>query len=353
MSSKPIVCVIRNLNDLNEKHPGIDDYKWNDKDLSHYTLKENIEEYVDFVEILSIPDLFNLISCIILPSDKYVINIDDFYYTSDYVYQAIFKLPADNSNTYNTQLDESNKLGTQLLNEKFLVNGNMIIIKRSIINNKYEYVDMKIDDITEILRSQFLHRAVIIKPTNKLSDIAEIAEIAESYYIYNALEINFDQSHLDNSRFFEYRFLDYRLFFYIDKNAEHTESNLNKFASIIYGKNIYGNVLISLCDNSDESPKPLDITKDMIQKIYYLSVQQRSKNEEIDRKKYARDLKIDNKTYEDSNTIKKFVHDNFPEIILCPNFYYIIENEYKNLNIDELKSVENNINFESVLNDVE
>jgi len=341
--SNPKVCVVRDLNDLNEKHAGIDDCNWNEKDLSHYNLKEKIEEYIDFVEVLNIQDLFNLISCIIQPSDKYVINIDDFYYTSDYVYQAVFKMPSDNNNTYNTQLDESNKLGTQLLNEKFIVNGNMIIIKRSIINNDFEYVDMKIDDITDILRSQFLHKAVIIKPDDS---------IVESTYIYNALEINFNQSHLDNSRFFEYRFLDYRLFFHIDKNASREDTNLNKIASMIYGKKIYGNVLISLCDNSDDSPKSLNITKDFLTKIFYLSIRQRYVNEEIDRKKYARDLKIDNKTYDDIQISDKFEHNNFPEIILCPNFYYVIENEYKNLNIDELKSVDNII-FNEILNDVE
>jgi len=340
--SNPKVCIVRNLNDLNEKHAGIDDCNWNEKDLSHYNLKDKIEDYIDFIEVLSIQDLFNLISCIIQPSDQYIINIDDFYYTSDYVYQAIFKMPSDN-NSYNTQLDESNKLGTQLLNEKFIVNGNMIIIKRSIINNKYEYVDMKMDDITDILRAQFLHKAIILKTDNN---------IVESTYIFNALEINFDQSHLDNSRFFESRFLDYRLFFHIDRNANKDESNLNKFASMIYGKNIYGNVLISLCDNSDDSPKSLDITKDIILKIYYLSIKQRYKNEEIDRKKYARDLKIDNKTYDETQKSDKFEHNNFPEIILCPNFYYVIENEYKNLNIDELNSV-NNIKFNEILNNIE
>jgi hypothetical protein len=344
MSLNPKVCIIRNVNDLNEKHAGIDDCNWNEKDLSHYNLKEKIEEYVDFIEILSIPDLFNLISCIIQPSDKYVINIDDFYYNSEYVYQAVFKLPDHNNTTYNTQLEECNKLGTQLLTEKFIVNGNMIIIKRSIKNDKYEYVDMTMDDVTDILRSQFLHKAIIVKPNNQL---------VEATYIYNALEINFNQSHLDNSRFFEHRFLDYRLFFHIDKNAVIEENNLNKFASMIYGKKIYGNVLISLCDNSDDSPKPLDITADIITQIYYLSLNQRHTNEEIDRKKYSRNLNIDKKEFNDTYTSDKFEHENFPEIILCPNFYYVINNEYKILNIDELKFYENNINFDLVLNDIE
>jgi hypothetical protein len=343
----PKVCVIRNLNNQNEQHSGIDDKYWNEKDLSHYQLKEKIEEFVDFIEILDTNDLFNLINIIIQPNNEYIINIDDFYYTSDYVYQAIFKLPA-NQKSYNTQIEESNKLAIQLLNEKFFVNGNMIVIKRSIINNDFDYVDIMHEDITEILKSQFLHKAIIIETNQK---------IIESTYIFNALEINFNQSHLDNSRFFEYRFLEYRLFFHIDKNADRNNNNLNIIASIIYGKKIYGNVLISLCDNSDSSPQPLNITKELLNKIFYLSLNQKLTNSEIDRKKYSRNLNLDNKTLDNIEVvnINKFNHNNFPEIILCPNFYHIIKNEYNLLNLEDLNSINLNeqCNFELVLNDIE
>jgi len=344
---QPKVCIIRNINNQNEQHAGIDDKHWNEKDLSHYELKEKIEEFVDFIEILDTNDLFNLINIMIQPNNEYIINIDDFYYTSDYVYQAIFKMPADQK-SYNSQIEESNKLAIQLLNEKFFVNGNMIIIKRSIINNEFDYVDMTYEDVTNILRSQFLHKAVIIE-VNK--------NITEANYIFNALEINFNQSHLDNSRFFEFRFLDYRLFFHIDKNAEKTNNNLNIVASIIYGKQIYGNVLISLCDNSDTSPQPLSISKELLNQIFYLSLNQRFTNTDIDRKKYARNLNLDNKTIDNIEVVNlnKFNHNNFPEIILCPNFYYVIKNEYNILNINDLNNVNLNdyCNFELVLNDIE
>lgn len=343
----PTVCIIRNLNNLNEQHSGIDDKHWNEKDLSHYELKEKIEEFVDFVKILDTNDLFNLINIMIQPNNEYIINIDDFYYTSDYVYQAIFKMPS-NQKSYNTQIEENNKLAIQLLNEKFIVNGNMIIIKRSIINNDFDYVDMTYEDITEILKNQFLHKAVIIE-SNK--------NITESNYIFNALEINFNQSHLDNSRFFEYRFLDYRLFFHIDKNADRNDTNLNILASVIYGKKIYGNVLISLCDNSDSSPQPLSISKELINQIFYLTLNQKITNTEIDRKKYTRNLNLDNKNIDNIElvNINKFNHNNFPEIILCPNFYYVIKNEYNILNIENINNINltEYCNFELVLNDIE
>jgi hypothetical protein len=174
--------------------------------------------------------------------------------------------------------------------------------------------------------------------------------------MYNALEINFDQTHLDNSRFFEFRFLDYRLFFHIDKQAARNDNNLNILASIIYGKKIYGNVLLSLCDNSDDSPRPLDMTIDLFRQIFYIGLYQQKSNTLVDRKKYTRNFDIENKDLLDNKQKdnNRFIHNNFPEIILCPNFYYVIKNEYRNLNMSDLNINDLNINdFQSVLNDIE
>ena len=50
---QPKVCIIRNINNQNEQHAGIDDKHWNEKDLSHYELKEKIEKKV-FIMLLYI-----------------------------------------------------------------------------------------------------------------------------------------------------------------------------------------------------------------------------------------------------------------------------------------------------------
>jgi hypothetical protein len=162
-----------------------------------------------------------------------------------------------------------------MLGERHMVDGNMILIKRSIINKDFEYVDVSLDDITDILRNQFLHKAVIIKSDNT---------IEEQSYIYNPLEINFGQSHIDNVRYHEFKFIDYRLFFHVDTKAE--QNKINRIASIIYGKKIYGNVLVSLSDNSDSSPLNLDITNNLIKMIGTITAFTKSTNTEVDRKKY-------------------------------------------------------------------
>jgi len=346
----PVICVVKTSNNENEIHPGIDILKWDSENLSHYNLKDDIEPYVEFIKVKNMNDFFGLINIFLEPNDNYMINIEDLYYTSDYVYQAIFKLPVGNG-TYNDLINNSNKLATQMLHEKHIVNGNMIVIKRSIINKHFDYVDITFDDVTDILRSQFLHDALIVRPNNVIS---------QQQYIHDAFEINFGQSHLDNSRSHEFKFLDYRLFFHIDRNAGKTDDNLNKYASIIFGKKIYGNCLVSLCDNDDSSPKPFNLITDTLNNIYYLSLRHRCEKIEVDRKKYSRKLNMDNRSLDDNliNT-DHFVHNGFPEITLCPNFFYIIKQEVLNLDINKYKTMDetNILNiilaFSSVLNDIE
>jgi len=336
----PIVCIINSTNDLDEKHCGIEAKNWTENFLSHYNLKDNIEEYLKFIKLNTVYDLFNTISNTVNPSDKHIINIDDLYYTSDYVFQAIFKTVAkDIDCTYNNLVENSNKLATQLLGERHVVDGNMIIIKRSIINTSFDYVDVTMEDITSILRNQLIHTAVIIKDN----------EIMEQSYIYNPLEINFGQSHIDNVRYHEFRFLDFRLFFHVDTKAEQTK--INKIATSIYGQNIYGNVLISLADNSDSTPVNLNMTSELIDKIYRIISYHRTNKSEIDKKKYGRHMEIKNKDLADYDPSihTHFDHNEFPEITLCPNFFQVVKLEYNNI---KDKFVENEILFDQVLNNV-
>ena len=346
----PTICIVQALNNENETHPGIDILEWDVAHLSHYNLKENINSYINLLKVKNMNELFSLVNLFLMPNDQFIINVEDLHYTSDYVYQAIFKLPL-NGETYNDMINNSNKLATQMLHEKHIVNGNMIIIKRFIINNDFNYADITIDDITEILSSQFLHDALVIRSNN---------DISKQQYIHDAFEINYGQSHLDNSRSHEFKFLDYRLFFNIDKNVEKNEQTLNKYVSIIFGKKIYGNCVVSLCDFDDSSPKPLNLDKEIFMNIYYLSLHNRLNKSEIDRKKYSRKLNLDNRSLDDNliNT-EYFLHNNFPEVTLCPNFFYIIKKEYLNLDINiyinmpELDIINIISNFTSVLNDVE
>lgn len=340
MSLKPTICIIKDSNQDGEIHHGIESKDWTENFLTHYNLKENVEEYVKFMKINTIHDLINIINDIIIPSDKYIVNIEDLYYTSDYVYQAIFKtVSKDNDISYNGLMENSNKLATQMLSEKHIVDGNMIIIKRSIINMDLNYVDMTMDDAIDILKNQLIHTAVILK-----DDL-----LVEQNYIYSPLNINFDQSHIDNVRYHEFKFLNFRLFFHVDIKASRTR--INKIASGIYNQNIYGNVLVSLADNSDPSPLNLNITSELVNQIYTIIMYHRFNKSEIDNKKYGRNIEIKNKDIEDYDQLKhtNFDHNGFPEITLCPNFFQVIKLEYNDI---KDKFIDYNVCFENTLNDI-
>lgn len=340
---------LSSTNSFGDKHPGIEQSKWDETHLSYNNLKNDIEDFCIFLSVRNTNELFLMINAFVKPNENYIVNIEDLHYNQDYVYQAIFKSPINNS-TYQTMIDESNKLATQMLNERHIVDGDMILIKRCIINNDFNYENMTFNDVYDILKSQILHKATIIKPDNLLSNTS---------YLYDALEIRFDQSHLDNSRSHEFRFLDFRLFFNIDTKAIKTDENLNMLPSIIFNKRIYGNCVVSLCDNAD-TPKPFDLTEDIIQKIYLISLRNTFLGVEIDRKKYGRKMDVNNRTFTDEQVMTdNFVHNNFPEITLCPNFFYVIKKEYNdiiktfNITSKSKEVITTYLNTLPILNDIE
>ena len=147
MSKNPTIAIIK-VQSNGEKHPGIDSKMWDNDSLNHYKLKDEIKDYIEFTKINTIYELFDNINNIICPSDKYIVNIEDIFYTSEYVYQAIFKCVSKEINTsYVSLIEDSNKLATQILGERHAVDGNMILIKRSIYNNNFDYVDINFEDI--------------------------------------------------------------------------------------------------------------------------------------------------------------------------------------------------------------
>lgn len=331
------IVLVKFKNEYDEIHPGIDMNEWDENKLNHYTLKENIEDFIEFIDIKNTNQLMEILNK--LNNVDGTISIDEFHYDSDYIYQGLFL-------HHDYMENNINKLGTQFIREKMHVISDFVIVKRSIINNDFDYVDITFDDITSILQSQFLHQAVIITPNG---------EIIEKSYVYHPLEINFNQSHLDNTRIHQYKLLDLVLNFHIDIKTNRCQSNYNKFASNIYKKKIYGNVLISLCDQNDNDEKNIDLNKDVIKYI----INTLSKKYEIDKSQYSRQIYLNNLTLNDSTqenesvNKNKFIHNNFPVIALYPNFYSILkqENEKYGTFTNELIST---VNVSSdILNDVE
>ncbi len=268
---------------------------WYINNFSFKNVKDNI---IDFSQINmeSKEDIFNIIGQYIQPDETSMMNITDLYYDKDYVMQAIYKSHENSSDP------EDNGLGSQLT-RTHKVKGSMLFVKRLIVNNVQSFVDFTFDDLYKIIRSTFIHNAIVIHSNEDMEDFP---------FINDVLESTPDKQTFETIRYHEYKFLDYTMMFYCDITAEQTPENLNKMATTIFRKKIFGRVFVTLTDHNDENPQCLDLNIDTMKQIYHLHAIE----EELDHTKYAKKFDLDHK-------------DNFPQISYDPNFFSIINIEYE------------------------
>jgi hypothetical protein len=295
-------------------------YNSEDWFINNFSFKKIKDDGLEFslVEMKNKEDIFDNIGLYIQPNDKSIMNITDLYYDKDYVYQAIYKSCTDN------KISTYNGLGSQLTRSQS-VDGSMILIKRLIISEEQSYVDFIFDDLYKLIKHTFVHNAVIINPNDKIEDFPYMNDVLESV-------VNNPETY-ETIRYHEYKFLDYVMVFYCNISVEQTSENLNKIASMIYRKKIYGKVFITLLDNNDEHPQHLDLNEDLIMQIYHLHAIEK----EIDHEKYKKSFDLQNQ-------------EKFPQINYDPNFFSIIHKEFQKYKDFEQKTDINK--FKDVLNNI-
>lgn len=280
---------------------GIYNETWNIDTFSYKSIREHI---IDFKQVtMDNSTIFDLIGKYLKPNEHSMLNITDLLYNENYVFQSIYKTTND------AKCPNLNELGEQLT-RGHKVDGSMILIKRRIGDTNNSYVDFAFDDLFKIVRSTFVHNALIIHPSDLVENLP---------FINDVLESKPDKQTFETIRYHEYKFLDYTMIFYCDISADQTDKNLNKIASTIYRKKIYGIVFVTLVDNNDESPQFLDLSQDTLKEIYHLH----GIEQVVDHTLYAKKFDMND-------------HDNFPQINYDPNFFSIVHTEYnlkKNINL--------------------
>jgi hypothetical protein len=290
-------------------HDGFNEESWFINNFTYTKLYDELKEYIHFQNISSLNDLFVELNKSGITPDKFV-GISDVEYNESYIFQCFYV------QTDKTTEPDFNKLGTQIVRD-INVNGKVIFIKRSLLDESY--VNFTSNDFITIVRNVFVRDAIQI-------DISGNCRIIE--YINDVLESQIHKDTYENIRYYEYKLLDYTLTFYVNKSEEQTDENLNAYASAIYGKKIYGKVILTLVDHQTENPRCLNLNEKIIKEIYHLF-----KNKiEIDRTRYTKKLPLDDLTITETGELF-----GFPNITLNPNFFSIISGEYlryKNQNIE-------------------
>lgn len=289
-------------------HEGFGEEKWFINNFLYTNLLDELKESIKFKKINSINDLFTILQEIGLTPDK-LIGISDVEYNDLYVFQTIY------AQTDKTTDLNFNKLATQIVRD-VNVNGRMIFIKRNLHDESYE--NFTLTDFITIVRNVFVRDGIEVNVNGNFRQIEFINDILESQVYKDTFE---------NIRYYEHKLLDYTLTFYISKAEKQDDSNLNIYATTIYGKKIFGKVVITLTDHHDEHPRCLNLTEKTLKEIYHLY-----KNHiEINRSKYTKKLNFEDLNIDEVNQI-----NSFPNITYNPNFFSIISSEYlryKNMNL--------------------
>ena len=298
-----------------------DAYNNEDWYINNFLFKSVRDADIDYKQITinstSQEEIFKLIEQYVKPDENSILNITDLYYTKDYVFQSIYKVvESSNSKNYNALASQLTRTHT--------VGGTMMLFKRRINNDSHEFLDFTFEDLHTLIQSTFVHNAMVIHANGTLEDYP---------FINDVLESTPDKQTFETIRYHEYKFLDYTMLFYCDISAEQIPENLNKIASTIYRKKIYGRVFITLTDNNDEHPQCISLDMNTLNQIYHLHAIE----EELDHTKYAKKFDLENQ-------------DMFPQINYDPNFFSIINLEYiKKENVTHKTNVDN---FKDVLNNI-
>lgn len=300
-------------------HEGFGEEKWFINNFLYTNLSDELKDSIKFEKINSINDLFTILQLSGLTPDK-LIGISDVEYNDLYVFQTIY-VQSDK-----TTDSDFNKLATQIVRD-INVNGRMIFIKRNLHDESYD--NFTLSDFITIVRNVFVRDAIQIDVSGNCREIEFMNDVLESQVYKDTFE---------NIRYYEHKLLDYTLTFYISKAEKQDETNLNIYASTIYGKKIFGKVVITLTDHQDEHPRCLNLTEKALKEIYHLY----RNHIEIDRGKYTKKMNLDDLNIDEVNKKINQVNgkiniiNGFPNITYNPNFFSIISSEYlryKNMNL--------------------
>ena len=232
------------------------DYYKNNFDIEK--LADKLEDYIEFKKIeLLTDDLMETIgktlyegiegthkyaihTGIVLNEHNIMYQICHIYFTND-VYEEI----------KNKKLKmEYNGICTYLTDMKAPVFGNAVIFKIGTSLNGSKLLSMFESEICDIYRKKFIHKGIKIT-TN--------GDISETEYIFNPVDwIN--STDIKTYKFVECEILNKIIMLFYDCNNMDNADKLNTYGTSIYGKPLYGDLVIGLRDKEEEMPLHYDIS---------------------------------------------------------------------------------------------
>lgn len=273
----------------------------------HKSDKKNL--FDDVINNIKLDDNDIFSSCII-SHDNYKLY-ELLYISKPKIVQDV--LNNKNNNNYNIK---ENYFGEFLTNNKQIIANNVAILVYDIKNNNKQPTNINLLDIKKLFYQKMYHKTVIVKSDNNISELE----------LMNNIQEHLKQIHKKNIKKIEFNLLGnnaYRIEMFLLEN----NSDRNKIATKLYGKEIKGDVVITNLD------------RDSIQEIKIMDKQLKEYYNALNYVYYYSDFTIEeikkldiiyqNPEKKINSLISKL--DDKKNNLYIKNKYYYLDNALKNL----------------------
>lgn len=212
-------------------------YSTMDMTHSRFTKEKLLEDLEDYVEIVNVDGLENMMEKIV---EVLKLTPDITAHTTtckednNYIYQMCHLI--DESKTY-----QQNNICIRLANSLYRVIGDVVLMKSKVLSDgKTVPCNITEDDVVELYQECLIKKCVRILPDGTVDDVS---------YIFNPIDW-LSPDKLANIRFHEVDFSDKVMMFFVELTPEN--NTVNTKASILYGKQIFGNVVVAMRQKQED-----------------------------------------------------------------------------------------------------
>lgn len=211
-------------------------------------LKHDLEDYIKIVKVSDTQEMMEVVIKSINLTTKQTGHTTKCFESERHMYDMCHTIQDKN---YKGK--DVNYIASRLVYGRLNIYGNSVFIKSKINTDGTCSTDnLTIDDITEIYRSKFVHKAVLINSDDKINEIT---------YVSNPTE-RLTPKEIENIKGLEYQFLNYVIGMYIYLLPPNTITN--KDASLISYKHVVGPVIVTLRTIDGDI---IDITQELYTQI--------------------------------------------------------------------------------------
>jgi len=193
-----------------------------------FRIEDDIEDFVEFVELDNMEEVLGQIINTLNLSPETVAHTTVCKEDSKYIYQMCHIIDEAKNK-------QQNNIAIRLANSKYRIVDSVVLLKDEIMADGTTMpCNITINDVIELYQECLIKSCIRINVDDTIDDVK---------YIFNPIDW-MNKELVPNIRFHEIQFADKVMMFFIELNP--IKNVLNNQASILYGREIYGDVVIAM-----------------------------------------------------------------------------------------------------------